>query len=181
MVGFSLGYLVVISTHLDEIGREQFCARFHKDSLRDIAYCSLRHQVATAGENQIKLVDMKDWSEFVNEEIHDTKGHPVGPLDKLVWSQDGKYLSVSSRNGGLYVYHVDTNTSSNDPSMREGNGRDLEESQAIVKKILYKPFTPLTLLGCATIIATTTMIGLAHAVGISVADMWKLAAYTQSV
>ena len=37
MVGFSLGYLVVISTHLEEIGREQFCAKFHKDNLTDIA------------------------------------------------------------------------------------------------------------------------------------------------
>ncbi len=45
MVGFSLGYLVVISTHMAEIGREQFCARFHKDSLRDIAYCPLRNKV----------------------------------------------------------------------------------------------------------------------------------------
>jgi hypothetical protein len=28
MVAFSLGYLVVISTHMQEIGREQFCAKY---------------------------------------------------------------------------------------------------------------------------------------------------------
>jgi hypothetical protein len=30
MAGFSLGYVVVISTRPHEIGREQFCARFHR-------------------------------------------------------------------------------------------------------------------------------------------------------
>lgn len=49
MVGFDNGFLVIISTHIAEIGREQFCARFHDDCpLRDIAYCPVRHKVRPA-------------------------------------------------------------------------------------------------------------------------------------
>jgi WD40 repeat protein len=181
MVGFSLGYLVVISTHLDEIGREQFCARFHKDSLRDIAYCASKHKVATAGENQIKIVDMRDWQEIYSEEISDAKGHASGPLDKLVWTPDGAYVSVSSRNGCLYVYAVDSNAASSDAATRAAKARELEESQAIINKVLYKPFTWLSLLGCASVLTATTVVTLSNALGVPLTDMWKLAAYTWSV
>jgi hypothetical protein len=80
MAGFKSGYVVVISTreaihaaivhlHTDtyaraadmhEIGREQFCAKFHNDELRDIAHCPAVQRVATCGDNCIKLIDMTD-------------------------------------------------------------------------------------------------------------------------
>ncbi len=38
LVAFSFGFIVVISTDMQQIGREQFCARFfHKGGLRDVA------------------------------------------------------------------------------------------------------------------------------------------------
>lgn len=75
-----------------EIGREQFCARFHYDALRDIAYCPSRHkvalpfeggwpfltttiaavaplQVATCGDTCIKVVDMKDWKVCTRSDV----------------------------------------------------------------------------------------------------------------
>ena len=39
MVGFASGYFVIISTHMDEIGREQFCRHIHLEGLSDIALC----------------------------------------------------------------------------------------------------------------------------------------------
>jgi hypothetical protein len=127
LVAFALGYLVVISTQLDEIGREQFCSRF-QTSLRDIAYDPVHHRVAAGGDTGIKLVDMKEWKEVGEQDIephkppHATGGssssasaaaaavpgpqHAVGSMDKLQWSPDGRYLAVSSRAGCLFVYAV---------------------------------------------------------------------------
>ena len=42
MLGFSEGYLVVISTHITEIGEELFSGRFHAKTLYDIAYVGAR-------------------------------------------------------------------------------------------------------------------------------------------
>lgn len=179
MVGFSLGYLVVISTHLEEVGREQFCARFHRDSLRDIAYCEERHKVATAGENQIKIVDMVDWQELDSSDISDSRGHPSGPLDKLSWTKDGNYVCVSSRNGGLYVYAVDNATpSSTDAAGRAARQKELDDSQ---QAILYKPFTWQTMLACATVVTVSTMAALANAVGLTITDVWKIATHSWSI
>ena len=52
---------VCVYTDLTEIGREQFCARYHKDTLRDIAYCPSRRNIATCGNQFVKIIDMKDW------------------------------------------------------------------------------------------------------------------------
>lgn len=38
MLGFSEGFLVVISTHISEIGEELFSGRFHHKQLHDVAY-----------------------------------------------------------------------------------------------------------------------------------------------
>lgn len=61
LVGFSLGYLVVISTHLAQIAQEQFMRQYHKRELRDVAHCPARQQMVTCGDNSIKVVDMNDW------------------------------------------------------------------------------------------------------------------------
>lgn len=61
MAGFSSGYIVVISTHMHEIGKEQFCAKFHAGELRDIAYCPVTQKIASCGDSSVKLIDMTDW------------------------------------------------------------------------------------------------------------------------
>ena len=44
-----------------EVGREQFCARFHRGHMRDIAYNARRQKIATAAENSIKIIDTREW------------------------------------------------------------------------------------------------------------------------
>lgn len=61
MVGFSSGYVVVMSTQEHEIGREQFCAKFHMEELRNIAYCPFTNMLASCGDGSVKLIDMNDW------------------------------------------------------------------------------------------------------------------------
>jgi WD repeat-containing protein 19 len=102
MVAFSLGYLVVISTNIEEIGREQFCARFHKETLRDMAYSAVRHEAATCSEHCIKLVNIADWKERCVYDVEKS----AGPLEKLEWSPDGRCLCASSKTGTLLVFEV---------------------------------------------------------------------------
>lgn len=172
----------MISTHLDEIGREQFCARFHSDSLRDIAYCPIRHQVATAGESEIKLIDMRDWQEVACEEVIDAKGHASGPLDKLAWTADGAYVSVSSRNGALYVYAVDTDISSGDASSRAARMRQRHlDGQSIARKMIFNPLSASGTIAAIGVVVAATTLAVSHAVGIHALDMWKIAADAWSI
>lgn len=67
IAGFSSGYVVIISTHLKEIGQEQYCAKFHEHSLREIVYNEANGTVATCGDNCIKVVRMSDWKEIAVE------------------------------------------------------------------------------------------------------------------
>ena len=67
LVGFSEGWVVVISTHLREIGEELFSGRFHKDALDDISCSVAAQRAATAGGGMIKLIDMQGWKEQKSE------------------------------------------------------------------------------------------------------------------
>jgi len=67
LIGFSEGWVVVISTHLREIGEELFSGRFHKDALDDISCSVAAQRAATAGGGTIKLIDMQGWKEQKSE------------------------------------------------------------------------------------------------------------------
>ncbi|CAH0479430.1 unnamed protein product [Peronospora belbahrii] len=64
LLGFSSGYVVVISTQSNKIGQEQYCAKFYEHSLREIVYNEANGMVATCGDNCIKVVRMSDWKEI---------------------------------------------------------------------------------------------------------------------
>ncbi|PIO34689.1 hypothetical protein AB205_0127680, partial [Aquarana catesbeiana] len=51
MIGFSLGFFVVISTHMSEIGQELFQASNHKDNLTSIAISQSLNKAASCGDN----------------------------------------------------------------------------------------------------------------------------------
>ena len=51
LLGFSGGYLVVISTHMKEIGQELFQAKNHRDLLTDIAISTKLNKAASCGDN----------------------------------------------------------------------------------------------------------------------------------
>ncbi|GLE09605.1 hypothetical protein PINS_up021333 [Pythium insidiosum] len=78
IAGFSSGYVVIISTHLNEIGQEQYCAKFHEHSLREIAYNDENGTVATCGDNCIKVVRMSDWKEIAVEYLESDAATAAG-------------------------------------------------------------------------------------------------------
>jgi WD repeat-containing protein 19 len=144
MAAFSSGYVVVISTHLHEIGREQFCAKFHDDQLRDIAYCPIVQRVATCGDNCIKLIDMNDWKEITTENLE----KEAGQLDHLAWAKEGQILSVSTRSGCLYSFVVRPGSLNSETSHPHGHST------------LELAFRPLSLIGMLTCIVSVVSVAL---------------------
>ncbi|KAJ1537325.1 WD repeat-containing protein 19 [Nowakowskiella sp. JEL0078] len=101
MIGFSTGYFVVISTNMNEIGQELFQSRDFKDLLNDIALSTTLNKAATCGDNCIKihdLTDLKDVSDIIT--LEDDRGQ----LDKIQWSEDGQFLSISTKLGSVHNY-----------------------------------------------------------------------------
>lgn len=47
--------MVLISTHMSEIGEEQFSGQFHKGGISDVAYSPELRQAAAAGPSSIKV------------------------------------------------------------------------------------------------------------------------------
>jgi WD repeat-containing protein 19 len=67
MLGFSEGFLVVISTHAAEIGEELYSGRFHRSSLTCVAYSPQLKLAACAGDGGLKLVDCSKGFDEVSE------------------------------------------------------------------------------------------------------------------
>ncbi|XP_073502065.1 WD repeat-containing protein 19 [Phyllobates terribilis] len=101
MIGFSLGFFVVISTHMSEIGQELFQASNHKDNLTSIAISQSLNKAASCGDNSIKIHDLTELKEMyaIITLDDETKG-----LDKLSWTDDGQLLAVSTQRGSLNVF-----------------------------------------------------------------------------
>ncbi|XP_068176892.1 WD repeat-containing protein 19 isoform X2 [Antennarius striatus] len=101
LTGFSRGYLVVISTHVREIGNEIFEIRNYKDILNSVAISAALNKVASCGDNSIKIHELSELSDIINvvELEEETKG-----LDKLSWTDDGQLLAVSTQKGALHVF-----------------------------------------------------------------------------
>jgi hypothetical protein len=101
-VAFSSGYVVVVSTSVEELGREQFCAKIFDNELYGVAHFPKLNLMAACGDTRVvKVVDIHDWNiskSFVVEESE--------CLDALSWSDSGKQLIVSSRNGCMFTFQV---------------------------------------------------------------------------
>ena len=102
MIGFSLGYLIVISTHSKEIGTELFQLRTHKNYLADVSVSRSLNKAASCGDNCIKTYGLQDIKDV--ESIMSLDDDYRTNLYQLDWSEDGQLLAVSTNNGGLHVF-----------------------------------------------------------------------------
>jgi WD repeat-containing protein 19 len=94
--------MVVISTHMDEIGEEIFSGKFHKERLEDIAFSPVLQRAATCGERNIKVVDMTSWKELKSEQVFLEK--ESGVIKHMQWTKDGQILTVSTTSGIVYNF-----------------------------------------------------------------------------
>eukprot|EP01138_Halocafeteria_seosinensis_P010566 gb/GECG01010788.1/.p1 GENE.gb/GECG01010788.1/~~gb/GECG01010788.1/.p1 ORF type:complete len:1429 (+),score=207.41 gb/GECG01010788.1/:1-4287(+) len=102
LIGFSEGWLVVISTHINEIGEELRSARFHSDGLEDIAYSPTTQRCATIGGNSLKIIETSTLEELTNESISiDTS---AGAFTQVDYAMDGQVLTAATTGGYVYTY-----------------------------------------------------------------------------
>ncbi|CAM9233510.1 unnamed protein product [Chrysoparadoxa australica] len=102
LLGFSEGYLVVISTHVDEIGEECFSGQFHVDGLLTMAYSPVLGRVASAGRDGVKVVDLKVYQEIEEDCI--PMSSEDGRICDLAWSPDGQILTVATKKGEVFNF-----------------------------------------------------------------------------
>ena len=106
LIAFSEGYVVAISTHMEEIGEELQSLRLHESTINDLIYCDALNKCATISENQIKIVDLSmDWKQQqeVKTEILSYSQNDGKPY-MLDWTSDGQILSVATSNGNVFNY-----------------------------------------------------------------------------
>lgn len=160
VAGFSLGFVVVISTHLKEIGQEQYCARIHAGDLQNISYCATNGLIATSGNSSIKVISMTNW-QLLLEVATDEIDREVGIFTRIDWTQDGRVLSVSSRLGCLYNFSIRLA----DKHLSKTNKLDRLASH------LIRPMSPFSF-AIATLIVIFTMAGItAHRFDITLVEL----------
>ena len=101
-LGFAEGYVVVISTHMNEVTEELFSGHFHVEGLQDIAYSAAAHRVASAGTNTIKMVDASTWKQV--KEDATVLDASQGDIVSLSWTSDGQILTVATSGGYVLTY-----------------------------------------------------------------------------
>ncbi|CAE8643642.1 unnamed protein product [Polarella glacialis] len=124
VVGFSQGYIavglatiVIISSQMKEISEELSSVKYHRTSLDSLCCskdalphkCSFSWQfvfgaagkIASAGDDGIKIISMKDWTEIKSEKI---QIRPEAKVTHMHWSDDGELLSFCTEAGWVYCY-----------------------------------------------------------------------------
>jgi len=100
MIGFSAGYVVVISTHPHEIGEELFQAKLF-DTLVDLDVNFPMQKSAAIGDGVVKILDMSSWKEVSSEKVEmDTTDR----LGAVKWAGDGQILTVTTGTGAVHNY-----------------------------------------------------------------------------
>ena len=104
MLGFSEGFLVVISTDMAEIGEELFSGRFHQKSLYDIAYSPALKYAAVAGDFGIKLIEMTQFKDLKKEAVPNADLSKTARVTKVQWSPDGHILTAATDDGAVHAF-----------------------------------------------------------------------------
>ncbi|KAJ3412566.1 WD repeat-containing protein 19 [Chytridiales sp. JEL 0842] len=99
-LGFSNGYLVLVSTDPQRVGQELFQSRPQKDSLTALSLSA--GKLATLGPSVLKIHDPEDPKELLSiVAVEDSQG---GQLQVLEWAEDGGLVTLGSSNGKVLTY-----------------------------------------------------------------------------
>eukprot|EP00743_Colponemidia_sp_Colp-15_P004281 GILK01004618.1.p1 GENE.GILK01004618.1~~GILK01004618.1.p1 ORF type:complete len:1398 (-),score=319.35 GILK01004618.1:169-4362(-) len=101
VVGFSNGFVVMISTHMKEIGEELFSNKFH-NGLESVCCHDGSQRVAAAADGCVKLIDATDWKELKTDRVQ--LDGQAGSVKNMEFSADGQFLTVSTHNGYVYSF-----------------------------------------------------------------------------
>ena len=102
-LGFESGYLVVMSSNVQQMSEELFSQRLHEGRLSALALSPLLQRGATCSGNTIKVVDFADeYRELPEESV--VLEYDQGQLEQMAWTVDGQILTVSSSSGCVYSF-----------------------------------------------------------------------------
>lgn len=101
VVGFSLGYIVIVSSQLRDMSEELSSLKYHQNSLDCLCANKLAGKVASAGDDGIRFVSMKDYKEVKSDRI---QVRPESRVTSMHWSDDGELLSFCTEAGWVYCY-----------------------------------------------------------------------------
>ncbi|KAI9017068.1 WD repeat-containing protein 19 [Gaertneriomyces semiglobifer] len=102
LVGFNTGYLAAITTNAAEFGKEVFSTKNHKGGLAGIAISSVMSKAVSCGDDSLKVLELTDLKDVYAVETIDDDN----PADRVDWSDDGQFLTVSTVGGSIYTYLV---------------------------------------------------------------------------
>lgn len=101
LIGFSSGYFIVVSTHMEHIGQELFQAKNHRNKLNDVCASITLNKAASCGDAKVQIHDLSDPTDIYGMiELEDDRGM----LDRMDWSDDGQLLTISTQMGIVYTY-----------------------------------------------------------------------------
>ena len=105
ILGFSNGYVVIISTHMKEIGEELFSWRFFEEKLLDICFCPSLDRAAAVGDDSLKIIEHTDnvWRQVKSESVRFDR-HREGQVTNVAWTSDGQILTVGTMTGRVYSF-----------------------------------------------------------------------------
>ena len=103
IIGFSGGWIIVVSTELNEIGEEKYATQVFSSKLTTFSYNPQLKRVATAGTDGVRVLDTKDFKEMTGGYISSDEMEN-GKVTKLQWSPDGQILSVATSAGNIYNF-----------------------------------------------------------------------------
>jgi WD repeat-containing protein 19 len=106
-IGFTKGFISIISTHMTEIKNEVNSLQPFRSGLDDLAACEEINRLAVAGENSVKIYDTNTWTEIVEEKIEIS--NQAGRISKVQWSSTGQILIVSTFLGNIFAFNVIVN------------------------------------------------------------------------
>ena len=75
--------------------------KYHRNSLDCLCCSKAAGKIASAGDDGVKIISMKDWAELRNEKI---QVRPEAKVTQMHWSEDGELLSFGTEAGYVYCF-----------------------------------------------------------------------------
>ncbi|XP_050543310.1 WD repeat-containing protein 19 isoform X2 [Daktulosphaira vitifoliae] len=100
LIGFTEGYLISISTHPKEVGKELYQVQNHKELLSDVGLSKISGKVATSGNYTVKVNEIGKLEETIAV-LHVEESSVI---ERISWSEDGRLLAVIASDGCIHLY-----------------------------------------------------------------------------
>jgi WD repeat-containing protein 19 len=105
LLGFSEGYVVIISTAPEDLGEELFSSgRLLKEPLGDVCASGGAGRAAVAGGSTVRFIDTGVWAEVGGAAAAALTPPAAGPIVHLRWAGDGALLTAATREGGVFTF-----------------------------------------------------------------------------